>query len=355
MKILSSLLLAFFLWQQAATYSQAAEKARGEPVKGVVLKGVAFACGVEDDGFGVLRASFRWAPLAGGKAVKGPACAVQGGPPRRWHLAHGCLFVSYLLVSPLYGNFDDALLRYQVSGMLKGKLTAFRDDDEEGYTGILADGPVVDVRGIARVRNVEAQVQFDYLPTGPETVRLLLLTDVPFERAPATSPEFGGRLIAAKDTDPRWTLTTYDFKANWNAKAKTWQAGKWSAREGVEVAFQEPFQVAAVGEDYYFVTASGKVYRSPRPDKGKDRKAEAVWDDAKRPVVALIQDADAGKSFVFCKAGKDGKGVYFELAAKPELAPYDAAGIKPAKVDDPLPAVLGYAQALVADKKVKDK
>jgi hypothetical protein len=156
------------------------------------------------------------------------------------------------------------------------------------------------------------------------------------------------------DTE-RWSLRSFSFRNEWNKKEAAWGEGKWSVGETFPVVFHEPFQVASHGEDYYFLTASGKVYRSPKPEKGKERKTEAVWEDAKRPVVAIMQDADAKKSYLFCKPDKDGTGVYFELSAKPAECPYDAKRIKPGKPDDPLPAVLGYAKILLADKKIKEK
>jgi hypothetical protein len=44
-----------------------------------------------------------------------------------------------------------------------------------------------------------------------------------------------------------------------------------------------------------------------------------------------------------------------EDAAKPDPCLSDGKDIKPAKLHDPLPVVLGYAKILVADKKVKEK
>ena len=82
---------------------------------------------------------------------------------------------------------------------------------------------------------------------------------------------------------------------------------------------------------------------------------EPVWDDDRRPVVAFLTDADADRTFLFCKPDKDGKGVYFEMDAKPDPQVYDTSKVPEAKPDDPLPAVLAYAQILLADKKIKDK
>jgi hypothetical protein len=257
----------------------------------------------------------------------------------------------------------DALYRYRLDDLLKGQRITYSGEKDEGklpLTHFLGDeGPLSDYHFIALAAEFPRRLFVGYLPTGPERLRVFMLTNVRGRvKLVGDDGMITGQILDVTGDEtkkPRWSLTAYDFRGQWDAEERAWGNGKWSDRESIAVAFKEPFQVAARGDDYYFVTASGEVYRSPKPDKGKDRKTEALWTDAKRPVVAFIQDTDAGKSFAFCKPDKDGKGVYFELAPKLESVVYDAKGLKPAKPDDPLPAVLGYAKILLADKKIKGK
>jgi hypothetical protein len=155
---------------------------------------------------------------------------------------------------------------------------------------------------------------------------------------------------------PKWNLSVFRYAGKWDEKEKQWQQGAWAFVDDIEVGFREDFHVLAKGEDYYFLTESGKLFLSPpAPALDKPRKMVAVWEDEKRPVVAYVTDADADRTFLFCRPEKkDGKGVYFELSDKPDPVEYDPAAIPAAKPDDPLPAVLAYAKVLLADKKIKD-
>jgi hypothetical protein len=334
---------------------------RPGPVKGVVSGGRALALLHEDKGAKVYLCS---TPLAGGKGEMGPCCAWAEVPPLRWSVGHGhaWIFNNYTVPPGAFGyGVQDRLQRYLLDDLIKGRPVSAPDASPEEVTlyFFLVGGPLLEIRLMMGWVEFESEMHTDYLPLGPDSVRVFRLTNVRGRLIPAGKD--GGleavRIHFEKGEDkiPGWSFRTYDFKGEWLDKKKNWGDGKWTEGEEIAVGFKEPFQVAALGDDYYFVTESGKVFRSPKSEKGKGRKTEPVWDDDKRPVIAFIQDADAGKSFVFCKADKEGKGVYFELAAKPDPCPYDGKDIKPARPHDPLPAVLGYAKVLVADKKVKEK
>src|SRR5262249_30879741 len=80
--------------------------------------------------------------------------------------------------------------------------------------------------------------------------------------------------------------------------------------------FHEPFMVFARGADYFFLTASGKVYATEKDSTGQ-RRAAPLWAKADQPVGRVITDADAGRTFCFTlpKPRPDGttaKPVYFE-------------------------------------------
>jgi hypothetical protein len=104
------------------------------------------------------------------------------------------------------------------------------------------------------------------------------------------------------------------------------------------------------------VTDKGKVYLGRKPAKGEGRKVEAVWENRRQPVRAVISDADAGKHYCFVepKFGEkeDEERVYFELAAKPDPKRYQRKATD-VKADKPLKAVLEFAQVLVNDKLLK--
>src|SRR5260370_35919984 len=56
------------------------------------------------------------------------------------------------------------------------------------------------------------------------------------------------------------------------------------------------------------LTASGRLYRSgARAFLTNRRSVEPVWDDANRPITHFITDADAERTFLFCKPVKPGE------------------------------------------------
>jgi hypothetical protein len=133
--------------------------------------------------------------------------------------------------------------------------------------------------------------------------------------------------------------------------------GDWEKDfERFDIPFDDGFAVFVKGGDYSFVTEKGKVYLGSKPAKGEARKVEAVWDNKRQPVRAVISDADGDKHYCFVepKFGdkEDEERVYFELAAKPDPRRYQRKATD-IKADKPLKAVLEFAQVLVNDKLLK--
>ncbi|WP_143392977.1 hypothetical protein [Fimbriiglobus ruber] len=62
--------------------------------------------------------------------------------------------------------------------------------------------------------------------------------------------------------------------------------------EEFEVDFREPFQAYVLGDEYYFLTRSGSVYRAPPADKGKSRRMVAVWAAPQPPVGYIFSDGN---------------------------------------------------------------
>lgn len=111
----------------------------------------------------------------------------------------------------------------------------------------------------------------------------------------------------------------------------------------------EAFRAFEDGKNYYLVTASGKVHACAR--KG-GKATRPLWDDAKRPVVALVGDAGTGRTFAFTAPGEKGEPVYFELADKLSPTAYDRKGVPRYDESAPLASMLPYARILAADKKL---
>jgi hypothetical protein len=95
-----------------------------------------------------------------------------------------------------------------------------------------------------------------------------------------------------------------------------WQT-EWrkTASEQFASAFCEPFIVYERTGDYFFVTTSGKLFESLKPEKG-GRGMIAVGAKQKLVVQAVITDAKSGKTFVFAEGEGEAGGprcLWFEM------------------------------------------
>src|SRR5262249_44048650 len=138
-----------------------------------------------------------------------------------------------------------------------------------------------------------------------------------------------GKLTPEDREIPHWSFTVHAYKGEWDGKKKHWLEGKWVQEESLPVAFKESFQVLGKGEDYYFVTRSGRLFAAGKPPRGRARKVGGVGAAPRRRITAFLTDADMGRTFLFCRAaGVGGRPTYFELGGRPRLVPYDPASVK---------------------------
>ena len=182
----------------------------------------------------------------------------------------------------------------------------------------------------------------DFMVTGPLSVRQFVLKN-------HAGPYRG--LENEEVNVPKWSMTAHSYTGVWQERSKTYK-GKWKKEESLPVAFREPFQLLTRGDDYYFVTRSGKVFLSAKPAKGKGREMTCIWSDAKRKVVGLVTDAKTGRSFLFCRASAGSRPSYFELGPKPQPVEYGAKAPEFPEAEGMLEVGRRYARALIADGKV---
>ena len=109
--------------------------------------------------------------------------------------------------------------------------------------------------------------------------------------------------------------------------------------------FAEEFYVFLHKDDYYFVTESGKLYVAPPAAKGeKARTMKPLWTDAKRPISAVIHDADKDKYWLFAKDNNPGAKLdhFFEMNDTPRPETFDPAKLRPIDVEGHAKLLLQY-------------
>jgi hypothetical protein len=338
-------LLAFATPVRAAAPPAKGGMAKGGPLKGVIVGGRLLTCALEK---GVGNAHIH--ALGKDTPARSVVCDVSNLPPLRWQVGHGAFWLTQEWASLGIVHRETHLLRYDLDPLLKGTPTpwtnAFSSDTPASRTRM---------RGLTP-ENYPHRTYHDYLPAGSLTVRQFVLTDVPGRRrAPAPAEEVVGCREAPPKPAPKpWLFTIYHYEGRWDVKNKVWDLRRWSREGSIQVGFREPFWALGRGDDFYFLTRSGKLFRAPKPAKGKDRAIEAVWGAPGRPITAVLGDAGSGRTFLFVPpaAGK-GKPAFFELAPKPKLGEYDPAAVPPPRSAGPDRALLHLARVLVALKKVK--
>jgi hypothetical protein len=281
--------------------------------------------------------------------------------PSRWHVGFGALWQADADDPSGRLGLDslEVLTRFDLRSVFAGRPNSWRDP-EEGYDNAPLGNltPVTFARVCGRRAAFRYELHYDYLPVGKFAALQLVLTNARGKVTPFAPEEpLAAYHVAITDEErrtPKWSLTVYRYEAKWDKAGQKWEERPWVKHESIEVGFREPFQALGRGQDYYFVTRSGKLYRAPQAARVRPRRLEAVWDDPKRPVTAFLTDADAGRTFLFVPAKPaGGQPAFFELAPKPELVEYDPAAVPRPKVAEPRRTLLHHARILIALKKIK--
>jgi hypothetical protein len=337
----------------------AAPPQRPEPLKGVVVSGKVIVCTKDrSDSSEDLSAWFQ--PLRGGRPAEVDSLTASVRVPIRWHVGHGALWVAGSAGDSLGGGPGrETAKRYELAELFAGRRVIGPKAKPAGWYGdyFIYPDPIYDARFLSDGVDFDPMVHYDYLPAAPDTLKLFLLTNVGGRGKP-----LGGKGKVVARAFPRhgklqWSFTCYSFTADWDPKEEGWYSRPEVEECTLDLVFREPFQALSRGEDYYFLTASGKLYRAPRPAKGKHRKLETIWDDKRSPIAAHLHDADRGRTFLFCDSGPKGKGgpCVFELASGVRPRFYDRALFRAGdQGPESLRRVLGYARVLQALGYIKD-
>jgi hypothetical protein len=145
--------------------------------------------------------------------------------------------------------------------------------------------------------------------------------------------------------------------------ARGFNASGWKAvadernPETIDSAFAEDFYVFKRKADYYLVTQAGKLYVAAPPKKGeKSRTMKALWEDAKRPIVAVLEDADNDQIWLFTKSKDklETNAVFFEMAPVISKQQFDHAKLAPVNIESRARPLLEYLP-LIRDKAKKPK
>lgn len=132
----------------------------------------------------------------------------------------------------------------------------------------------------------------------------------------------------------------------------------WTFIDSFPVGFQESFQAYLKGNTYYFVTKSGQVHVSFKPNQGK-RTAERVKTEGNQAVTTVVTDVKSETTFAFsAPIQRDGKTAWGSLlrfeADKVVVLPYSAEAIPRIKEDPgPVKQSIEHAQYLLNGKFIR--
>lgn len=270
-----------------------------------------------------------------------------------WNVRHDAFWCSCTYHLGVTGPRDamPSIQRYELAPLLKGKLQT----SEKAKEGIPLGTPFIRNFPIAHLRT------WQYGPGGDKFERLLFADIVPAGKAEVLQFLLNNSVAenpGKGDDDPKtrpWLLGINRGRNRWDAVRGHWAFNpigpdEWKEEDTVfPVPFKEGFQAFVRGEDYFFVTKSGKLYHAPRAEKGKQRSSRCVWEGS--PITAVLTDGDADRVFLFC--GEKGQGDYFELAMKPAPKAFNLRTVPPSKLEGEAGRLQTLARFLASEKLLK--
>ena len=338
---MSNCKLAVFaaLLASAASFAAAPPPMRGDPLKGVVLGGEVVYCAR----YAAIAVKVYLHPLRKDQPTPGRWCSYSDGVPVRWQLGQGAFWVSHQMRAGVPSHSptleDGGLLRFDQ------RLLSVEGVKLIGHEGTNFSGNLPADLSAFHAFDPRYFLHCDTLPAGKAKARHFTATNLTsgfdarnkeFEEGKTPASKFYCHLgESRRDKDGEWE--EHSWKHEWTTPA----------------TFKEPFQALALGDDFYFVTSSGSLFRAAKPAKGTDRVLTRVW-DGKRPIKAFVSDAGTGKTFLFVPPAKDGgKRAFFELSDKPRLVEYDPKLVPMPPLEEPHRTIVHAARILVALKKIK--
>lgn len=367
-KLITSCLFLALLHTTDFVRVAAAAEEQPQLTRAVVAKEWVYTTTVEKNKRGVEAHNLHWISIANlnpgnqndrleseHQATMKPGHLLLGKPiPSCWTVAYDQFWSGG--TSAIVETKFQLLSRYRLDDFRKGNLEEAEGPYIDPLNGFSYDGgPFSDTRILAMFAEFRPLQHYNYLPISEGAVRLFLMANVRGSFKPADkSDNLQGVRVSFEDDEtknPKWWFGTWHYERKWSAEKKHWEEGKWTHEEWLKPAFTEPFQVFGKGDDYWFVTETGKAYLAAKPADGP-RVVKPLWTDDKQPIIAIVQDDDGQRTFAFCKSEKPDQGTYFELTKELQQRRYDLSTVK-RKVQGPLEQPLRYVQLLIGDGYLK--
>lgn len=325
----------------------------GEPLQVGIVSGRALTLLQPDQGHDVYAYS---ASLAGGGAVQVKVAFIGAGPIL-WSACHGGLWTNIGGNAALgwgEGRLQPSCgwTRLDLGQVLRGRAACDPDgkvteaDLKQSYGTAWRN---LDLKTLALLPDFPGEYCHSFLASGRYACKEFVITNIRGKLVPYGGTELLGvqkiEVSGDERTRPVWSMTVYSYESRLDLKTPRWAPGKLKKEGTIDIGFREWFRVLSKGDDYYFLTRSGSLYRAPKPAKGTHRKMLKVWSNASDPITAFITDADTGKTFLFRDKGK--KPVVFQLDKAVRAKEYDPKLFKPGKAGpETLRRAVGYAGVL---------
>lgn len=215
------------------------------------------------------------------------------------------------------------------------------DDKGKGFDNFLEKYPKASRQSDLRCYNLSISGDFFHANTVMKRTAPVAIYDLVFSAlVPVNSNSVRSFLLY-----DRIEMKTWKHQGTWNAQEEKWKVEQ--AKEPDEIfpsAFMEEFYVFVRGEDYYFVTRTGRLFLAKKPASGQKRQMRLLWQDEERPIVAILDDTDKGCTWLVAreKGPKSLDGWFLELKEEPEPLMFSLKNCPNLKTAEPLRTILQY-------------